>query len=206
MPWRSRGARSPLTRTRRSANGLLDELEGVGPVDAVALDLHGAGVAEGLDDIEGDLCRAVRERIGPDVLLVATHDLHGHISDVEAAAVDVLFPVHEYPHDDMFDRGYEAIQWISRQLACRVVTSLHVERLPMLIPTTTTYRGVGREALEICLELEQEPDVVDVAFMHGFPYTDNRHVGAQVVATVEGDPARARRGSRASRTRDLGLA
>ena len=172
--------------------GLLDQLDRVGPIDAVALDLHGAGVAEGLDDIEGDLCRAVRDRIGPDVLLVATHDLHGHISDVEAAAVDVLFPVHEYPHDDMFDRGREAIEWISRQLACRVPTSVHVERLPMLIPTTTTYRGVGRDALEICRELEQEPDVVDVAFMHGFPYTDNRHVGAQVVVSVEGDGARAR--------------
>ena len=119
----------------------------------------------------------------PDVLLVVTHDLHGHISDLEAAAVDALFPVHEYPHDDMYDRGHEAIEWISRQLERRVQTSVHVERLPMLIPTTTTYRGVGRDAMEVCLELEQQPDVVDVAFMHGFPYTDNRHVGAQVVAS-----------------------
>ena len=176
----------------RLREGLLDEIQGLGRVDAVALDLHGAGVADGVDDIEGDLCRAVRDRIGPDVLLVATHDLHGHISDVEAEAVDALFPVHEYPHDDMYERGHEAIEWISRQLACRVPTTVHVERLPMVIPTTTTYRGVGRKALEVCLELEQESDVIDVAFMHGFPYTDNRHVGAQVVVTVEGDRARAR--------------
>jgi microcystin degradation protein MlrC len=61
----------------------------------------------------------------------------------------------------------------------------------MLLPTTTTYHGVGRKAADICLALEQHPDVIDVAFMHGFPYTDNGLVGAQVVATVDGEVSRA---------------
>src|SRR5262249_51916109 len=34
---------------------LLERLAGAGPVDAVALELHGAGVVEGIDDLEGDL-------------------------------------------------------------------------------------------------------------------------------------------------------
>src|ERR1700754_949884 len=59
---------------------LLERIGACLPVDAVALDLHGAGVADGCDDIEGDLCAAVRAVIGPAVVLAVTHDLHGHIS------------------------------------------------------------------------------------------------------------------------------
>ena len=170
---------------------LLERIGASLPVDAVALDLHGAGVAEGFDDIEGDLCAAVRAVVGPGVVVAVTHDLHGHISQAEADAVDAMFSVHEYPHDDMYDRGREAIEWIGRQLEHGRRPAIHVERLPLLLPTTTTYHGVGRRAVDICLALEQQPDVIDVAFMHGFPFTDNALVGAQIIATVEGTRLRA---------------
>ncbi len=161
------------------------------PLDAVALDLHGAGVAEGCDDIEGDVCAAVRDVMGAEAIFVVTHDLHGHITRAEADVVDAMFAVHEYPHDDMYERGREAIEWIGAQLGNGRRPAIHVERLPMLVPMTTTYHGVGRTALDICLTLEGDGDVVDVAFMHGFPYTDNPLVGAQVVSVVDGSSSRA---------------
>ena len=42
------------------------------PVDAVALDVHGAGVAEGYEDLERDLGAAVRQLVGADVPIVST--------------------------------------------------------------------------------------------------------------------------------------
>ena len=42
------------------------------PVDAVALDVHGAGVAEGYEDLERDLGAAVRRLVGADVPIVST--------------------------------------------------------------------------------------------------------------------------------------
>lgn len=170
---------------------LLERIDASLPIDGVVLDIHGAGVAEGVDDIEGDVCAAVRAATGPDVVLAVTHDLHGHITQTEADAVDAMFSVHDYPHDDMYDRGREAVEWIGRQLEHGRKPSIHVERLPLLMPTTTTYEGPGRHARDICLALEQQPDVIDVAFMHGFPYTDNAHVGAQVVSMVCGSRDRA---------------
>ena len=44
---------------------ILDGLRAALPVDGVLLALHGAGVADGVEDIEGDLCVAVRELVGP---------------------------------------------------------------------------------------------------------------------------------------------
>jgi microcystin degradation protein MlrC len=42
--------------------------------------LHGAGVVEGIEDLEGDLCEAVRNVIGEAVPMTAGFDLHGNVT------------------------------------------------------------------------------------------------------------------------------
>ena len=56
---------------------LIDSIAAALPVDAVALDIHGAGVSETTEDIETDIGRAVRDLVGPDVPVVTALDLHG---------------------------------------------------------------------------------------------------------------------------------
>src|SRR5688500_15392641 len=82
-----------------------DRLHDAMPLDIVALSLHGAGVVEGIDDLEGDLAQAVRDVIGPDVTLVATFDLHGNVTQQMADTLDAGFGFHLYPHTDMRERG-----------------------------------------------------------------------------------------------------
>lgn len=171
---------------------LLEALCSILPVDAVALDLHGAGAAEGVPDLEGDLCAAVREVVGPKVPLVVTHDLHGHVTDAEMAVVDLALGVHHYPHDDMFERGAEAVLAVPRLLAGEWRPVSHVERLPLLVPPLTTYTGAGQRALAICQDAERAADVLDCTFMHGFPFTDSALHGAQVVVTTNAAPDLAR--------------
>jgi microcystin degradation protein MlrC len=86
------------------------------PVDAVLLSIHGAGSAEGIDDIEGAFLGMVREVIGPETPLVVTLDLHGNTTQAMVDAADLLLYCHEYPHIDMFERGIEAVE-----LAVRLV-------------------------------------------------------------------------------------
>ena len=45
------------------------------PVDGVFLAMHGAMLAEGVDDATGDVLEAVRNQVGDDVPVVATLDL-----------------------------------------------------------------------------------------------------------------------------------
>ncbi len=42
---------------------ILDRLAAAMPLDAIALSLHGAGVAEGVDDVETDLTAAIRKKV-----------------------------------------------------------------------------------------------------------------------------------------------
>lgn len=59
------------------------------PVDGVALALHGAGVVDGIHDLEGHLCRAVREVVGPQAKIVVTLDLHGNLTQDMADVIDM---------------------------------------------------------------------------------------------------------------------
>ena len=77
--------------------------------DAVLLALHGAMVADGCDDCEGDLLGRVREIAGPDAVIGATLDPHCHMSAEMVAAADLLICWKHYPHTDALDRALELV-------------------------------------------------------------------------------------------------
>ena len=74
----------------RMRDELVDSIESVMPVDAICLDMHGAGVAEGREDIESDIGRAIRARVGHTIPLVTSLDLHGNIYDDMRDSFDAL--------------------------------------------------------------------------------------------------------------------
>src|SRR5439155_19843404 len=94
---------------KQMKQSVLDGIRAVMPVDAVLLALHGAGVAEGVDDIEGDLATAVRTLVGPKIPIAAVYDLHGNMTDAMRDACDVTLPCTLYPHTDLRDIGEEAV-------------------------------------------------------------------------------------------------
>lgn len=167
-----------------------------GPLDGIMLDLHGAGVVDGIDDLEGDLTIALRKQVGEAVPIVATFDLHGNVTQDMADALDGVFACHQYPHIDMHLRARECIDLIRRMHDEGMRPVTHVERVPMLVPTTTTFEGIGQATLERMLAAEREDGVIDVSWFHGFPYTDVPHIGTYVVVTTEGDRGQAERVAR----------
>lgn len=172
---------------------LLAGLRSAGPVDGYCLSLHGAGVAEGVDDLEGTLLKAIREQAGPHLPIVVTLDLHGNLTQTMLDNATALVGVHLYPHSDMFERGQEAIELLRSVVQGRVKPTMHLTRLPMMIPTTTTNFGRAHEINEICWKWEEESKVIDCAFFHGFPTTDIPHPNVSVIVTTDDDPELAAR-------------
>ena len=167
---------------------LLDTLRAAGEVDAVCLTLHGAGVAAGVDDIEGDIIQRVRELYGPDMPIVVTLDLHGNITQKMVDHADALLGVNLYPHTDSYDRGVEAIELIPKLVSGEVKPVMHLTHLPMMIPSTTTDLSPAKDVNELCWEMEARPGVIDCTFFHGFAPADIPKVGISVLAITDGDP------------------
>ncbi|HWV00670.1 MAG TPA: M81 family metallopeptidase, partial [Devosia sp.] len=59
---------------------ILGQLRAALPVDGVALCLHGAMVAQGYDDPEGDLIARIRQIAGPRCIIAAGLDPHSHLT------------------------------------------------------------------------------------------------------------------------------
>ena len=95
-------------------NEILQGLQQQSPINGVFLDLHGAGVVEGINDLEGDLVQSIRQLVCPETPITATFDLHGNITPAMCEALDGTFACHEYPHIDLHLRAREAIELIHR--------------------------------------------------------------------------------------------
>src|SRR3546814_15970195 len=77
--------------------------------DLALFGLHGAMVADGYDDCEGDLLRRAREIVGPDTVIGAEPDPHCHLTATMTQAADFLVCFKEYPHTDILDR--KSVVW-----------------------------------------------------------------------------------------------
>lgn len=169
---------------------LLAGLQAALPVDAVVLPLHGAMVAEGCDDCEGELLERVRELVGPDVAVGVELDLHCHFTERMRRFADVIVAYKEYPHTDVVDRLEEVwrltldraagrIRPVTAAVDCRMVDFWHTTREPMA--------GFVRRMQS----LEGRDGVLSVSFGHGFPYGDVPEAGAKVWVITDDDLPRA---------------
>ncbi len=130
-----------------------------GALDGVLLALHGAMVAETVDDAEGTILAMVRAEVGPETPIVATLDLHANISEVMVRHADVLIGYDTYPHVDMAERAHEACGVLAR-LARREIRPTAALRKPPMLPTSqrmTTDRDPMRALLAHTHRLEAAP-------------------------------------------------
>ena len=86
---------------------ILAEAQAALPLDLVLVNMHGAMVAEGYDDCEGDLLASLRAVIGEDAVLGGELDLHCHITPTMLEAATALVTYKEYPHIDIGERAEE---------------------------------------------------------------------------------------------------
>ena len=158
-------------------------IRAAGPVHGVFLDLHGAMVAEHLDDGEGWLLQQVRALVGPDVFIAAALDLHGNITQAMVDAADVLVGFRTYPHVDMALTGQRAAEQLSALMMRGQGFAKAFRRLPFLIPIAWQCTGTqpARGLYDLVAGLERG-DVASTSFFTGFPAADFPECGPSVVA------------------------
>ena len=89
---------------------LLEDLRACRHLDAVYLDLHGAMVAEHIDDADGELLRRVRSSSARDLPIVASLDFHANVSPLMVEQASALVAYRTYPHVDMASAGARALR------------------------------------------------------------------------------------------------
>ena len=96
---------------------LLEDIEAHNDIDAIVLDLHGAMVAEHLDDGEGDLLKRIRAVTGADLPIIIALDFHANVTSTMLEHATQMHIYKTYPHMDMFTTGQACIQSLQQIFA-----------------------------------------------------------------------------------------
>ncbi|MBB1624381.1 M81 family metallopeptidase [Achromobacter sp. UMC71] len=183
--WAGASPSAHVTRDayERIAGEIVDAAR-AGGYDAIYLDLHGAMVAEHLDDGEGELLARVRAVAGPDLPVVASLDLHANVTAQMLQEADGLAAFRTYPHVDMADTGEHAARLLAARIAAGGKWVRAERRLPFLIPINgmCTLLQPSQGVYEELARLEQTPGVASISFAPGFPAADFPECGPVVWA------------------------
>ena len=165
-----------------------------GGCDAVFLALHGAMVAEHVDDGEGELLRRLRA-VAPRVPIAVGLDFHSHMTPAMVDHATVIAGYCTYPHVDMGETGQRAGRTLLRALRGEVEPVMVWGSRPMMTSTLVhaPSRQPMKDVMDQAMAAEASGAVLNASVFGGFPHADIPHVSLSTVIVCD-------------RRRDAGLA
>ena len=189
-------AGGPLTRdTYEELKGeILGRLQAALPVNGVLLPLHGAAAAEHVGDPEGDLIGAVRALVGADTPVVASLDLHAHVTAAMVGGADALVAWETYPHRDAVSTGQRAARLLADAVAGRCRPTMALAKVPVVtgaINGSTEGGGPFADLMRRAKALEEDAGVLSTSMFLVHPYLDLPDMGSGALVVTDADPERA---------------
>jgi microcystin degradation protein MlrC len=163
---------------------ILDQLKAAMPVDGIVFGLHGAMVAEGYDDCEGDIIERARAIVGDKCVIGVELDPHCHLTEKRVRLADIIILYKEYPHIDFVPRAEELVTLVLQTIRgeIRPEPSLYDCRMIGFFPTT---QEPSRSFVDRMSALEGRDGVLSVSLGHGFPHADVPEMGARVLVYTD---------------------
>ena len=185
---------------RHLLDAMMRAIDGSGPLDGLLVAPHGAGVCADEPDMDGHWLTVVRRRVGTDVPIICTLDLHANLSPRMIDACDATIAYRTNPHLDQRQRGLEAARLMARTLRGEIRPTQAAAFPPVAINIAAQETDVDpARALVEQADLQRADDaVLSNSVLFGFPYADVAEMGSSVVVVTNGEATLAR-----SRAADL---
>lgn len=163
---------------------ILAEMKAAMPLDGVLLGMHGAFVAEGYDDVEGDILERARKIVGKSCVIGVELDPHCHLTTKRVSLADIIILYKEYPHTDFMPRAEELLTIVLKTIRGEIkpVASLYDCRMIAFFPTTME---PTRSFVDRMSALEGHDGVLSVSLGHGFPHADVPEMGTRVLVYTD---------------------
>ncbi len=171
---------------------LLERLRKAGPLDGLLLSLHGAMLSVTEDDPEGDLLCEIRGIVGDHVPVVATLDLHAHVTQRMMRYANALVAYAHYPHDDTVATGERGAQLLLKALRGQANLVMAMAKVPMLASGCNgqTFGDAPMSQLSRrARELEQRDGVLSISCIQVHPNLDQPDLGCGAIVVTDGDLA-----------------
>ncbi|MEM7444782.1 MAG: M81 family metallopeptidase [Pseudomonadota bacterium] len=159
-------------------------------IDAVYFSLHGAMGASGELDPEGYLLSELRQRVGPDLPIVISLDLHGILTDRMIRQINGFAIYHTYPHVDFADTGQRAARLLMRIVDEGLKPGIVRVQIPALVrgDECITKTGCYGDLIREAQLLERNGTALAAGIMIGNPFTDVPELCSQVLLAFDRSP------------------
>lgn len=183
--------------TEEAFETLVEEVVGTlqeaGPWDGVLLSIHGAAVADGQDDADGEILRRVREVVGPSVPLVATLDMHANVSPGMVEHADVVVVWKTNPHVDAAPRGRRAAEIAIAMARGEARPTSELRQIPVALNILRQWTE-AEPMRSLVAELDRiaaRAGVLVASLAEGYPWADVPAMGMSVLVVTDDDPRQA---------------
>lgn len=158
--------------------------------DVLLMSMHGAMVADGYDDCEGDMMSRARAIMGPNKVIGLELDPHNHLTQTMVDNATLIINYKEYPHVDAPERARELFVMAAdaTEGKTRPVMRVHDCRMLTIIETMKEPAQTYVQAMK---DAEGKDGVLSVSLTHGFPWADVTDVGAKTLVIADGDAEKA---------------
>ena len=173
---------------------ILSGLAAAPKLDGVLLALHGAMVAEGFPQADGETVRRVRALVG-DLPIAVTHDYHANVPPELVEAADILIIYKTNPHIDQRERGLQAASILTRQIRGEVQPKMALVKPEVLFNIYFHNTSVApmQPLMQAAIELESQAGILGCSIAGGYQYADVPYMGPSVVVIADGDEEMAQR-------------
>lgn len=198
----------PVIRAWSSAGGRIDResydyfdrkiregLKALGPIDGLALQVHGACSAEGIDDVEGAQLQACREVLGDRIPIVTGLDHHANVTQKMVDLSTAIVGHRTQPHDP-FDTGVVGTKLLLRIVRGEVRPVMAWRKIPLLSHQEQflTSQGPMKIWFDRARAMEQaDPRVLQASNYPMQPWLDVAEGGWATVVVTDNDRALANR-------------
>ena len=188
-------AASPAGTTNRAdyetmRDEILAQLEQALPLDGVLLGLHGAMVAHGYDDVEGDIIERVRNIVGPACIIGVELDPHCHLTIKRVRLADITILYKEFPHTDVVDRAEDLLTLVLKTIRreIRPTQALYDARQIGSYPTTLP---LMRAFVDRMMAMEGHNGILSISIGHCFPYADVPEMTGRILVITDNNKPQA---------------
>ena len=155
--------------------------------------LHGAMVAEGFPQADGETVRRVRALVG-DLPIAVTHDYHANVPPELVDAADSLIIYKTNPHIDQRERGLQVASILTRQIRGEVQPKMALAKPEVLFNIYFHNTSVApmQPLMQAAIELESQAGILGCSIAGGYQYADVPYMGPAIVVIADGDEETAR--------------
>lgn len=164
--------------------------EHAGRLDGVYLVLHGAMATESEDDPEGLVLAELRALLGPDVPIVASFDLHAHMTERMVRSASAIVAYRTIPHVDFLETGQRSMRILVDAIRGKSLPVSRQRKLRLIASSEKhdTNHGPMVEVMARARAMEQRPGIIAVSVTPTQPWMDVRDLGWSVIVVADGDP------------------